>query len=201
MICKYDRTLLIKRILEENWGIFANNEDTRRALLTRQLRVSHTLGTNIGRRITKAKLEGTIGIDTNTYQTPEFPIYPGQQKTKCRVNQCGLCNQLSSKAFYYSFQTKIRYPIEDIYSCNTIGAIYLLDCQICGKQYVGESGAYLRIRIKRYRNKQNVALERPIYDHLKKHGTTFNVFTITVIAQVTDMKTRKAKEAEYISLL
>jgi len=82
--------------------------------------------------------------------------------------------------------------MEDIYSCNTIGAIYLLECQICGD--VGEFGTNLRTRIKRHRNKQNVALERPIYDHLKKHGTTFNIFTITVIDQVTDMKTRKLRK-------
>jgi len=202
IVCKYDKTLPIKSILTESWGIFANNEDTRRSLLTKQLRVSHTLGTNIGRRITKTRLEGTIDIDTNTYEQPEFPKISWPAKNiQCRVNQCGTCNQLSSNAYYYSFQTKIRYPIENIYSCDTVGAIYLLDCKICGKQYIGETGTTLRIRIRRHRNKQNIAFERPIYDHLKKHGTTFDTFKITVIDQVPDVKCRKAKEAEYIQVL
>lgn len=39
-------------------------------------------------------------------------------------------------------QTKIHYTIEDIYSCDTVCGIYLLECKMCGKQYVGETGTY-----------------------------------------------------------
>ena len=202
MVCDFDRNLPMKKVLEENWGIFANDENTRKILLPRTPRVAYTLGTNIGRRITKAKLEGTIETDTNTHQPPSLPkiLWPAKN-IECRHRQCGMCKQLAPRSYFYSHQTKIRYPIETIYSCDTTGAIYLLDCTKCGKQYIGETGTSVRARMKRHRNTQKTAVDRPIYDHLKKHNATFEIFTITIIDQVKDMRARKAKEMEYIQLM
>ena len=45
--------------------------------------------------------------------------------------------------------------INDIFSCDTKHAIYLLQCTICGKQYIGESGTTVRIRMRHHRNTFN----------------------------------------------
>ena len=93
---------------------------------------------------------------------------------------CDTCNQLSIQSHYYSFQTKTCYEIKEIYSCNTTGAIYLLDCNYCGKQYIRETGTSIRARMTHNQNASKAILNRPIYSHLKKQNSRFNSFTITI---------------------
>jgi len=120
---------------------------------------------------------------------------------KCRHEQCGTCNQLSDKSHYNSFQTKQYFSIPKIFSCDTINAIYLLECSICQKQYIGETSTTVRSRMKHHRNMSKTALNRPIYGHLESHRTNFSIFKLTIIDQVQDLSERKKKEQHYIKLL
>ena len=54
--------------------------------------------------------------------------------------------------------------------------------------------------MKHHRNKANTALNRPNYAHLKQHKN-FSTFSITIIDQIKDLKTKKDKEQEYIQML
>ena len=93
------------------------------------------------------------------------------------------------------------YAIPDVFSCDTVGAIYILDCEICGKQYVGETGTTVRSRMKHHKNATHSDLNRPVYSHLRAHRKDFNIFSITIIDQITNMKERKEKEKQYIDVL
>ena len=114
---------------------------------------------------------------------------------------CGTCLQLSSKSYFSSYQTKQYHAILRIFSCDTIQAIYLLDCTICYKQYIGETSTTIRSRMKHHRNMSKTALNRPIYNYIYQHNSNFSIFSITIIDQVKDLKQRKEKEQYYIQLL
>ena len=119
---------------------------------------------------------------------------------KCRLTNCGTCPLISSRSKYYSFQTKIHYPINNIYSCNTRGRIYQLYCNHCGKQYVGETGTTIRSRMKHHRNTSKTCLNHPIYDHIWSHNEgKLDIYTLTIINQVIDVPDRKEKEMYYIN--
>ena len=127
-------------------------------------------------------------------------MYPAKY-ISCRHQQCQTCNQLSNRSHFSSFQTKHYYSIPDIFSCDTTGAIYLLDCTICHKQYVGETHTTIRHRMKHRQNMRQRATECPIYAHLQSHNSTFSIFQITIIDCTPDTNSRKKKEQYYIKLL
>jgi len=106
--------------------------------------------------------------------------------------------QLTTKNRYYSFQAKIHYEIRDIYSWHNM--CHLLDYKECNKQYMGETGTTVRLRVKHHRNATKADINRPIYYHIQSHKRTFNIFTIIIIDRAIDLK-EKVKEMEYITLL
>ena len=190
-------------ILSENWSIFANNSTTRKLLLPNHVRVSYTHHKNLAQKLLRANLNVEIKTDIPIHPSPSKIIERHPAKNiQCRNSQCETCVIILSKSSYYSFQTKIHYIIKDIYSCDTVGGIYLLECIICRKQYVGETGTTIRSRIKHHRNASKSNLNRPIYKHIKAHKeTSTDIFSLSIIDKVDDMEERKEKEKEYIHLL
>jgi len=201
-VCLYDTQVQFKDVLKENWDIWATEDSTRANLLKKQVRITYKHPPNLSQRIVRAKLEDNVNTNIAIFSVPSLrmPQFPAKN-ISCRDPQCGLCRQLSSKSTYYSYQTKSCYVIKDVYSCDTRQGIYLLDCSICNKQYVGETGTTVRSRIKHHRNAARSNLNRPIYQHLTKHQKGFEVFSITIIDKVPDLQERKVKEMYYINLL
>ena len=109
---------------------------------------------NLAQLLVKAKLNENITTDLPTYPLSTFRLtsFPAKNMP-CRNQQCGTCPQLTNRSHYYSYQTKHHYKIPDIYSCDTNAAIYLLQCQICHKQYLGETHVTIRNRMTHHRNK------------------------------------------------
>ena len=194
--CFYNTTMDIKEILTENLTILATNDHTRSKLLSKPLIISYKHSQNLSQKLVRAKLDQNINTEIATHPPPliNTPSFAAKN-ISCRHPQCGTCKQLSSRANYYSHQTK-HYEIPEIYSCDTVGAMYLLDCKICGKQYVGETGTILRSRIKHHKNALHSNLNRPIYKQAESHQGSFEIL-------ITDVKTsdRKLRQQRYINLL
>ena len=77
-------------------------------------------------------------------------------------------------------------------------ALYLLECKLCFKQYVGETSSSLRSRMKRHRNMSTQATRRLLYSHLQIHQKPFAAtYSLSIIEQIKDTTQRKTKEAWY----
>ena len=189
----------IKETVKNNWPKLSNDETTRQHILPRNIRFSHKHSKNLSQRLVRAKLNYDIHSDIPTYDIPlmlhkKLPA----KNIKCRNSQCGTCEILSLQGGYYSHQRKTYHNIPDVFSCDTKGAIYLLECKLCNKQYIGETGTTMRNRIKHHKNASNAHLNRPIYSHVDGHQRDFDIFALTIIDQQIDLKLRKEKEREYI---
>ena len=75
--------------------------------------------------------------------------------TKCDNKRCKTCPQLSTSSVVKSYVTKREYRCinheNNHASCSTQNLIYLLTCQQCGIQYVGETTTRLNIRMNGHR--------------------------------------------------
>ena len=131
------------------------------------------------------------------YMAISFPA----KNISCRNQQCGSCQQLTNRSHYSSHQTKHYFKIPDIYSCDTTHAVYLLECPICNKQYIGETHTAIRNCMKHHRNMSKSALNRPIYAHLELYQIEFSSYKLTIIDKIVDLQERKQKEKSYIKLL
>ena len=63
---------------------------------------------------------------------------------------CNLCPYINTSKNIISSQTKEKFEIKDLFTCNSKGVIYLTTCTLCNKQYVGQTGRKLKERMKEH---------------------------------------------------
>jgi len=192
-ITTYDPTIPFRDSLLQDWSRLSSHPELR-TIFTNPPRITYKRNTNLSQLLVRAKLDHYVNTNlASTSVSIQRPSSFPAKNISCRNEQCSTCPQLSHKSYYSSYQTKEYFSIPDIYSCDTTSAIYLLQCTICNKQYVGETHVTIRNRMKHHRNKAKTALNRPIYAHLQKHQADINIFSITIIDQVKDLQRRKEK--------
>lgn len=197
----FDPSLPTSDIINEHWPRLFSEETLRKKLPDKPricYRAPRTLGSILTRAHTKTHLPNLKKTVTPTIRTP--PRFPARN-IPCRTTNCATCPILTSKSHFTSHQTKSYYKINDIYSCDTKNAIYLMECSICHKQYVGETGTSIRIRLRHHRNMYSSHTNRPIYRHPSIHKTDFSVYKLTIIDQESDIYQRKCREAHWIKEL
>jgi len=197
----FDPSLSISTIINQHWPILFSNETLRQKLPSKP-RISYRAPRTLGKILTRAHIKTSLQPMTETI-TPTVKVPPKfpAKTISCRVTNCSTCQILSNKCYFTSYQTKQYFKINNIYSCDTSNAIYLLECSICFKQYVGETGTTVRIRMRHHRNMFNSYTNRPIYRHPVTHSANFAIYRLTIIDQVNNRDRRKAKEADWIKIL
>jgi len=106
---------------------------------------------NIGEYVSRTKLPTdatTCPSEIQPYsQQIDFPI------SRCKHQQCGTCNMLRRRNFkeIKSTVTKEKFQITDRMTCATIRVIYVIECEKCNLQYVGQTNKSLRQRMAKHR--------------------------------------------------
>ncbi len=86
---------------------------------------------NLKKLLTKAKFE-------DSSITPEVKI--------CSRPNCGLCKQLI-EGNTFNFNSGKTFTIFESMSCDVKNVIYVMRCNGCRKEYIGETGDFLRKRV------------------------------------------------------
>ena len=68
----------------------------------------------------------------------------------CGSKRCGVC-QFINKTNTFEDSSGILYSIKDNLNCNSKMSIYLVQCKICKKQYVGSASTKFRLRFNNYK--------------------------------------------------
>jgi hypothetical protein len=61
-----------------------------------------------------------------------------------------LCSYINTSKEITSTQTKEKFVINNLFTCNSKGVIYLTTCTQCNKQNVGQTGKKLKERMKEH---------------------------------------------------
>ena len=81
---------------------------------------------------------------------------PGSSKNgyiQCKsTHSCTTCVSSKTLDNFYSEVTEYNYPVKGRISCKTTNVIYLITCEVCGDQYVGQTRRELNTRFKEHRN-------------------------------------------------
>ena len=200
-VTTFNSNISIRNHILQDWPRLSSDRELKQVFKDPP-QISYRHSPNLSQILVRAKLDHDITTNTKIFTKPVIstPSFPSKN-IKCRNEQCGTCLQLTIRSHYSSYQTKHYYPIKDIFSCDTTGGIYLLECTICNKQYVGESHTTIRNRMRHHRNMSKTATNRPLYNHTQLHNSDFSIYSLTIIDQVRDTVQRKNKEMEYIRLL
>jgi hypothetical protein len=177
----------IKHIWERNLNILKQHPETS-FLADQELIVAYRRPRNIKDRIVRTD------IKPNQAQPGSNP---------CRQPKCQTCRFMKSTTEYTSNYTKLKYKIQGSYNCQTISVIYLITCEICGIQYVGQTGNTMNKRMVGHRFDIRHELDKPIPNHFgpnKEHPA--KNLRITIIDKgEQDITTRILKETAYIRQL
>ena len=83
---------------------------------------------------------------------PKLQIESDKGCFRCGKSRCQLCRFVSEGNSFRSNVSGSEFKISSRYTCDSSGVVYLLDCKVCGKQYVGSTFTSFRVRFNNYKS-------------------------------------------------
>jgi peptide-methionine (R)-S-oxide reductase len=147
----------VKRIILKHWDLLENSSGTRKLM---------DFNIIFGNRKPKSLTDLIIRAKLPSQEKTQFEV-----PTCKRIRTCRYCPILNKSGKVYSTSTGRMYRIPTKISCNTVDVIYMLECQICHKQYVGQTRNKLLTRIGQHMGYiKNQDKSQPISRHMISHG-------------------------------
>ena len=71
--------------------------------------------------------------------------------SRCGKSRCQVCNVMSNSEHFHSNVDSREYRINYSFNCDSSNVVYLLECTVCGVQYVGSTCTPFRLRFNNYK--------------------------------------------------
>ena len=94
------------------------------------------------------------------------------------------------------------YEVKETADCKTSNVVYVIECNRCSKQYVGETENALHVRMSPS-DINHRRLEKSVAQHFNSNGLSLEDFSVFIIKKIHRIKAtfRKAKESHWIRAL
>jgi hypothetical protein len=114
--------------------------------------------------------------DTLVRAAVSRPSSTVSQCKPCGDKRCTWCLQLQHAQVFHSKTTGKEYKIFCNVNCKTPNVVYLLDCHVCGSQYVGESVQPFNKRMNGHRSDLTKKTLLPVSQHFVSPGHSLDDF-------------------------
>ena len=131
-------------------------------------------------------------------------LSPAQGTTACGSSRCLTCQHVKKDTSIRSTSTGQSFRVRATATCKTEHVIYLIECNLCNKQYVGETKNPLHIRLNGHRHDiQHKKREKPVGAHFSGTGHSLKKLKILVLEEMRnkDDLLRKYRESFWIKEL
>ena len=159
LILDYNPSLLpIKEWLLELWPILYKSSGTRKLVDAKPI---------IGYRRPRNLEEFLISSDL-----PEVQWFPTKKRIsipRCNRSACRHCPVLDKTGWVKSTSTGRKYRTQTRISCTSSNLIYLIQCTICNKQYVGQTRNKILTRLNQHYSTIRTQQETPVSRHFNCH--------------------------------
>ena len=124
--------------------------------------------------------------------------------SKCERSNCGLCPHLL-EGNTFSFTNGKSFTIKTSMSCDVQNVIYVMRCCGCQKEYIGETGEFLRKRMTVHRQQIRDSNTRMLFvsEHIdtcaREKNPAFTVFPMLKLL-TSNAVLRKEKEHSFIKI-
>ena len=105
-----------------------------------------------------------------TSDLPEIKWLPGRNRIsipRCNQSACRHCPVLDRTGWIKSHSTSRKYRTQTRISCTSSNLIYLIQCQLCNKQYVGQTRNKILSRLNQHYSTIRTAQETPVSRHFR----------------------------------
>ena len=168
----------ISNIVRKHWSIL-NISRTIQGLFqeepitafTRNKNLKELIGSNCTKNIKVKRAKNTFS---------RGKLCPCLSKTG---NLC--CRQLTSTTTFTSQQTKRKFKIHHKVNCKSEYIIYLMECMLCNKQYVGKAETAFNIRLDNHRKDTKDPNAILACRHFQQQGHNFNCRAKFIVRQTS----------------
>ena len=105
-----------------------------------------------------------------------YPLERTVGSYKCGKKRCELCDVISETDIFPSTVTGESFKINHRFNCNDKCLVYLATCEICNKQYTGQTTDSFRSRWNNYKSKSRKfdrnekCMQEYLYSHFESEG-------------------------------
>ena len=107
-----------------------------------------------------------------TSDLPEIKWLSGKNRIsipRCNRSACRHCPVLDRMGWIKSHSTGRKYRTQTRISCKSSNLIYLIQCQLCNMQYVGQTRNKILTRLNQHYSTIRTAQETPVSRHFRSH--------------------------------
>lgn len=178
----------IRGILEKFMPLLQMSERMRK-VVTRPPLISFSQGRSLGGLLCRARLRSREG---------ETVLIPSQ---KCNGRRCQLCSSLIASDKVISSINGRKFTCHNQGTdCNSKWAVYVINCGVCGNQYVGQTNN-IRLRMNGHKSDYRKFINGDIskcgtsalYSHLKSHGLANFKFQILEVLKSDSSVTKDVR--------
>ena len=132
----------LKRIIQDNWGTLVASKYGP-ILKDKEVILGHRRPTNLKDLLVRSRISYPP-----TRMTPQ--ITGVTEQNPCDTNQCRYCSKMDTSGAVKSTHTGRNYSTPPGGTCKHNNLVYLLTCQTCNKQYVGQTSRRLMDRLREH---------------------------------------------------
>ena len=118
----------------------------------------------------------------------------------CFKPRCNTCQHVDTSQTTTN-RNNHSYLIRENFNCQSTNIVYVLKCDICGTQYVGESFNTMKTRCRGHVSTIRTSKDHPVGLHYRSYNHTIEDFTITVVDKEQDKNRRLRLEEAWITFL
>ena len=118
-----------------------------------------------------------------------------------KCNKCGVCPYIKEGKSIKATSTDYRVDVNSSVDCTSKNVIYLLGCNKCPQQYIGETERMLKDRFSEHKGYANSGnLSKTTGEHFNQKGHSVSNMEITIVEKVfnQDPQFRKQREKMFI---
>ena len=102
---------------------------------------------------------------------------------------------------FISNQANHSYPIRGNLHCKSTNVVYVMTCNVCNIQYVGEISNTVNNRYRGHRSCIRTEKDHPVAIHYRSYNHTTDDYSITIADNEPDKNRRLRQEESWITLL
>ena len=131
------------------------------------------------------------------------PLQPFQQfgARACLNTKCGTCKYLKPTNSFSNKHNHKTFPITSLLTCESKNIIYLISCQKCHLQYIGETNNTVRDRLNGHLSDIRRNTDKPVARHFNTNDHNIKDLIISPIEKITENITQDPEQTKKIRLI
>lgn len=117
----------------------------------------------------------------------------------CEKSRCQVCNHMIRTNQIKSAKSDFVFKINTTLNCDTANVIYVLRCNLCDMDYVGQTGTPFRLRFNNHKSHVNSLPHLPFSKHMNLPDHNFDAITVILLQSgFSSDRERELREAYFI---